>query len=229
MGAIRTIGIALSFVALCMTVYCLATPHWAISVQNNNGIQTGVQKSLGLWKYCEKAVNADNGHCQKLSQFGIAALAQYGIIGFRVLVIIGLICAIIGFVAGTASSDAINIAPTKIAKVQAAGGAAGLLSIAGIMILAATSWAAHMIIKRWKDFQMHQGSISINAGTQWTLGAAIYVGWCASAIFIGVAIIMFMGCCSGSGDEEDEEREQFHPGYATSNYSAPSQKSPDYV
>ena len=41
-------------------------------------------------------------------------------------------------------------------------------------------------------------------GTQWTLGAAIYAGWCASAIYIGVAIIMFMGCCGGSDDEEEE-------------------------
>merc|ERR1712004_666230 len=224
MGAIRTIGIALSFLAVCMTFYVLGSTHWATNVSNNNGIQTNVEKSLGLWKYCEKPTNGN-----KLSQFGIATLSQYGFIGFRVLVILGLIAALAGFVSGVASSDAVNLASTKKQKGQAAGGAAGCFSVAGIMILAATSWAANMIIKRWKNMQMQGGSISINAGTQWTLGAAIYTGWCAAGIFIGVALIMFIGCCSESGGDEEYEEEQYHPGYQTSEYSVPSQKKPDYV
>jgi len=77
------------------------------------------------------------------------------------------------------------------------------------MILAATSWAASNIIKRWKNMQMQHGSVAINAGTQWTLGAAIYTGWCAAAIFIGVALIMFIGCCSESSDSDEDEQEQF--------------------
>merc|ERR1712037_855686 len=85
MGAIRAIGIFLGFVATCLSFYCLITPFWATNVSNNNGIQTTNQKALGLWKYCEKPQNAGNYQCQSLSQFGIAQLAQYGIVGFRVL------------------------------------------------------------------------------------------------------------------------------------------------
>jgi hypothetical protein len=48
-----------------------------------------------------------------------------------------------------------------------------------------------------------------NQGTQWTLGAAIYTGWCAAGIFIGVALIMFIGCCSESGDEDEYEQEEY--------------------
>jgi len=113
MGAIRTIGIAFSFLAVCMTFYCLGSTQWATSVTNNNGIQTTVEKSMGLWKYCEKPTNG-NAQCQKLSQFGIATLAQYGFIGFRVLVILGLIAALGGFVSGVASSDGVNLASTKV-------------------------------------------------------------------------------------------------------------------
>jgi len=222
MGAIRAIGIFLGFAATCLSFYCLITPFWATNVSNNNGIQTTNQKALGLWKYCEKPQNAGNYQCQSLSQFGIAQLAQYGIVGFRVLVIIGCIAGTGGFIAGVASSDSVNIASTKKDKGRAAGGAAGMFSLACVLILAATSWAASSIIKRWKQLQMGGGGVSINAGTQWTLGAAIYAGWIAAAIYIGVAIIMFIGCCSSSDDDEDEYETDYQGapgGYAESGYS----------
>jgi len=57
--------------------------------------------------------------CQSLSQFGIAQLAQYGIVGFRVLVIISCIAGTGGFIAGVASSDSVNIASTKVSFILA--------------------------------------------------------------------------------------------------------------
>ena len=38
-----------------------------------------------------------------------------------------------------------------------------MFSLAGVLILAATSWAANSIIKRWKQLQMGGGGMSINA------------------------------------------------------------------
>ncbi|CAG5103382.1 Oidioi.mRNA.OKI2018_I69.chr1.g747.t2.cds [Oikopleura dioica] len=180
------------------------------------------KRYFGLWQFCAGGDYYGTYQCQSLSQFGIAQLAQYGIVGFRVLVILGCIFGTGGFFAGVASSDSVNIASTKKDKGRAAGGAAGMFSLAGVLILAATSWAANSIIKRWKQLQMGGGGMSINAGTQWTLGAAIYAGWIAAAIYIGVAIIMFMGCCQSSGDDEDEYEDDYRgapAAYAESGYS----------
>ena len=38
-----------------------------------------------------------------------------------------------------------------------------MFSLAGVLILAATSWAANSIIKRWKRLNMGGGGITINA------------------------------------------------------------------
>ncbi|CBY11828.1 unnamed protein product [Oikopleura dioica] len=239
MGFARTLGIFLGFCAVFLSFYCLTTPFWARNVSNMSGIQTSTTKALGLWKYCEKPQNGGNYQCQSLSQFGIAQLAQYGIVGFRALVILGCIAGTCGLISGIASSESVNIASSKKDKNRAAGGAAGCFSVAGFLILAATSWAAHSIIRRYKMLTMggsgYGGGMQVNAGTQWTLGAAIYAGWCASAIFIGVAIIMFMGCCSNSDDEEEEydvdyaQRNNYQAGYAQSYHSSQYSQRKEFV
>lgn len=219
MGAIRAIGIGLSLIAICLTVYSLISPFWATNIQNNSGFQSMETKALGLFKYCVKGSSSPNYNCQKLSQLGVAKLAQMGIVGMRCLMIIGLIAGFAGFFAGVASSDAVNVAKSAGDKNKAAGGAAGCFTVAGATVLIATSWSAHKIIKK---YSMIMGGSLNSAGTQWTLGAGIYTGWVAAFIFIGVAVIMFMGCCSSSEEDQYEEDtyQPAHPhGYAESGYS----------
>ena len=51
-----------------------------------------------------------------MSQFGIAQLAQYGIVGFRILAILSCIFGCAGFIAGVASSDSVNLASSKVSS-----------------------------------------------------------------------------------------------------------------
>jgi len=220
MGIIRTIGIFLSLIALSTAVYSLITPFWATNIQNAGGFQSMETKAVGLWKVCAKGASSQNYQCQPLSQLGVAQLAQMGIVGFRAFMIIGIIAGFMGFIAGIASSDAVNVAKSAGDKNKAAGGAAGCFVVAGVCILIAASWSANKIIKRYSN--MNWGGSLNTAGTQWTLGAGIYAGWVSSIIFIGVAVIMFLGCCGGSGEEEYEEDtyQPAHPNaYAESGYS----------
>jgi len=220
MGAIRTIGIALGLVAVTLTIYSTMTPYWGVNIDNNMGMQSMQDKAIGLWKACTRANGQSNYQCQSLKQFGIQRLAETGIIGFRILMIIGLIAGMGGLIAGITSSDAVNIAKSSGDKNKAAGGAAGGFLVAGLMVLAATAWAANKIIRQYKNMNWQGSGWQNQAGLQWTLGAAIYAGWCASAIYLGCAAIMFCGCCSGGDDDDEYEVQQAHPHqYAESGYS----------
>ena len=99
-----------------------------------------------------------------MSQLGIQQLAKMGIVGFRILSIIGMIAGISGLFAGITSSDAVNVAKSTGDKNKAAGGAAGSFLLAGIMILGASSWAAHKIIRQYANMNfngsMFQGAVS---------------------------------------------------------------------
>merc|ERR1711970_1019687 len=109
---------------------------------------------------------------------------------------------------------------------KAAGGAAGAFLASGILILTATSMAANQIIKKnWA-----QGSIGqpgMNTGTLKTdLGYCLYCGWVAACLSLTCSILLFMGACSDS-EEEEEEYDQYQQGAPMSSYGG-SQK-PNYV
>ena len=81
--------------------------------------------------------------------------------------ILGCIAGTCGLISGIASSESVNIASSNKDKKRAAGGAAGCFSVAGFLILAATSWAAHSIIRRYKMLTMgggtYGGGMAVNA------------------------------------------------------------------
>jgi len=210
MGFMRILGVFLGIVAVGLSLFSLMSPKWAVNVKNAGGIQSMTDVAVGLWKYCTKNGQTSNYNCQPLSQFGIQILSQMGIVGFRALMIIGVIAGFSGFFAGVTSTDAVNVAKSSKAKNQSAGGAAGSFLVAGICVLAATSWAAHKIIRRYSTIIGGNTIGGMPGGLKWTLGASIYCGWVAAAIFIGCAIIMFCGCCQ-SGDEDDYEDTQYAP------------------
>ena len=84
-----------------------------------------------------------------------------GIVGFRVLMVIGMISGWSGLIAGVTSSNAVNIAKSEGDKNKAAGGAAGSFLLAGILVLWATSWAANKIVKQYKNLNI--GGIGMGA------------------------------------------------------------------
>ena len=88
----------------------------------------------------------------------------------RALVILGCIAGTCGLISGIASSESVNIASSKKDKKRAAGGSAGCFSVAGFLILAATSWAAHSIIRRYKMLTMggggYGGGMQVNAASK---------------------------------------------------------------
>jgi len=220
MGFMRILGIFLGLTAVGLSMYSLMSPKWAVSVKNAGGLTIQQEVAVGLWKYCSKSGSASNYNCQPLGQFSIQILAQMGVVGFRALMIIGLIAGFGGFCAGVTSTDAVNVAKSSKAKGQSAGGAAGGFLVGGLCVLAATSWAAHKIIKR---YSMIMGGSGMNnmGGLKWTLGASIYCGWVAAFLFIGCAVIMFCGCCQNDDEEEYDDYAPSHPhgGYAESGYS----------
>ncbi|CBY06744.1 unnamed protein product [Oikopleura dioica] len=224
MAAFNILSSVFGLCATICAVYTCVSPYWAVSVKNSNGFNEMQERYFGLWQYCAGGDHYGTYQCQALSQFGIAQLAQYGIVGFRILAILSCIFGSAGFIAGVASSDSVNLASSKKSKKRAAGGSAALFALAGVLILAATSWAADNIIKRWKQLQMGGLGMSVNAGTQWTLGSAIYVGWISAVVFLVVSLILVIGCFR---EEEEDDDEHFpHPEdakmqfYASSNYSA---------
>ena len=49
-------------------------------------------------------------------------------------------------------------------------------------------------------------------GIQMTLGYAIYIGWVGAALANAIAVLLFLGCCSSSEDEEEyDEYTPAHP------------------
>jgi len=212
----RVMGIVLGLGACILTLWCVGSYKWSVSVpQTASGQPISITASRGLWKQCMSSGNGDfNSQCNKYS-VTISQLAKTGIVGQRALMVLATIFAFAGLMSGITSSDAVNIAATSGNKSKAAGGAAALFAVSGLCTLAACSWAAAKIVKN-NDMGLwgYNNGMNIGGGKGMimTLGSGLYAGWCGAALSLIIAVMFGTTCCGTDEEEEDD----YQPGYQSS-------------
>ena len=68
------------------------------------------------------------------------------------------------------------------------------------------------ILPNWPFIFPRSKNNDSKKGIQMTLGYAIYIGWVGAALAIAIAVLLFLGCCGSSEDEEEyDEYTPAHP------------------
>merc|ERR1712189_84515 len=92
----RVIGIVLGLAACVLTLWCLGSPYWAVSVpQTATGQPITFKAYRGLWKQCFGQGTGFQDQCNKYTQT-ITQLPKSGIVGQRALMCLATIFAFIG-------------------------------------------------------------------------------------------------------------------------------------
>merc|ERR1712062_305558 len=213
----RLLAIALGLCAVGLTMVTVCAPYWSVTLpMTQNGQMVTVQSHRGLWKACYSGAAGTNMQCNNYKQHGVAGLAQAGVIKYRAMAVLAAIFAIGGLISGVTSTNAVNVAPSTDAKNKAAGGSAGAFLLSAILILTCTSMAANKIIKKnWQVVNPNMGNMQQGLKTD-----------LAACLSLTCSILLFMGACSDS-EEEEEEYDQYQQGAPMSSYGG-SQK-PNYV
>ncbi|XP_061460873.1 claudin-3 [Rhineura floridana] len=181
-------GVALSVLGWVGCILCCALPMWKVTAFIGYNIVTAQFTWEGLWMDC---VVQSTGQMQCKVYDSLLALGS-DIQAARALVVIAIVLGALGiliFLMGAKCTRCIEDDSTK-AKVTITSGVIFLL--AGILTLIPVSWSANQIIRNFYN-------AAVPEPLKRELGAALYIGWAASALFLfGGALL----CCSCPPKEE---------------------------
>ncbi|XP_020659617.2 claudin-3 [Pogona vitticeps] len=181
-------GIALSVLGWVGTILCCALPMWRVTAFIGYNIVTAQFTWEGLWMDC---VVQSTGQMQCKVYDSMLALGA-DIQAARALTVIAIVLGALGllvFLMGAQCTRCVEEDSTK-AKITITSGAIFLLT--GLLILIPVSWSANQIIRNFY-------SIAVPQAQKRELGAALYIGWAASALLLfGGALL----CCSCPPKEE---------------------------
>lgn len=200
-------GVSLSVLGWIGCILCCGLPMWRVSAFIGANIVTAQITWEGLWMDC---VVQSTGQMQCKVYDSMLALAP-DLQAARALVVIAVILGALGiliFLMGAQCTRCIEEESTK-AKVTIVSGVIFLLS--GILILIPVSWSANTIIR---DFY----NVVVPQAQKRELGAALYIGWAAAALFLfGGALL----CCTCPPKDD-----RYRPTNVT--YSAPKSTVASY-
>ncbi|XP_042298251.1 claudin-3 [Sceloporus undulatus] len=200
-------GVALSVLGWVGCILCCALPMWRVTAFIGYNIVTAQFTWEGLWMDC---VVQSTGQMQCKVYDSMLALGQ-DIQAARALIVIAIVLGALGvliFLMGAQCTRCIEEESTK-AKVTIVAGVIFLL--AGILTLIPVSWSANQIIRNFYNTLVPEAQ-------KRELGAALYIGWAASALLLfGGALL----CCSCPPKEE-----RYRPSNVA--YSAPKSTMASY-
>lgn len=190
-AALEILGLALCLVGWVGLILACGLPMWQVTAFLDHNIVTAQTAWKGLWMSC---VVQSTGQMQCKVYDSVLALspevqaARALTVGAALLALVALVVSL----AGAQCTNCVSPGPSK-ARLAVTGGA--LYALCGLLALVPLCWFANIVVREFYD-------PTIPVSQKYELGAALYIGWAASALLLCGGGLMCCGAwvCAGRPD-----------------------------
>ncbi|KAA0704404.1 Claudin-5 Transmembrane protein deleted in VCFS [Triplophysa tibetana] len=187
-ACLEFLGLGLCVTGTLLVMVACGLPMWKVSAFIDGNIVVAQTIWDGLWMSC---VVQSTGQMQCKMHDSVLALTT-DLQTSRALTVISAVTGVVGLIvtlAGAQCTNCIGVDSVK-AKVVSAGGV--MFIVAGVFVLVPLCWMANSIISEFYDPM-------IPSSKKREIGAALYIGWAASAMLLLGGVIL---CFSRTHDDE---------------------------
>lgn len=206
LAAVEIMGLSLCVLGWVGSILVTALPMWQVPAFIDSNIVVAHTTWEGLWMAC---VVQSTGQMQCKVFDSVLALKPELQVS-RTLMVVGILLGLVALlvtVVGAQCTTCLRAGKLK-AWIAAVGGA--LFVVCGLLVLIPPSWFANLIIRNFYD-------PTVPPGQKREMGAALYLGWAASALLIlGGALI----CCPCA--QRDQSLSPFPVKYSAPRRPVPS-------
>uniref|UniRef100_A0A8C9VBF2 Claudin-4-like n=1 Tax=Scleropages formosus TaxID=113540 RepID=A0A8C9VBF2_SCLFO len=181
-AGLQMLGSALGVIGWIGAIVACAVPMWKVTAFIGENIVTAQTAYEGIWMSC---IMQSTGQTQCKVYDSMLALSQ-DLQAARALIIIAIIAGVVGILLATAGGKCTNCVEDESLKAKIGIASGAVFITAGVLCLIPICWTANIIIR---DFY----NPLVPSAQKREIGAALYIGWAASALMIiGGALL----CCN---------------------------------
>ncbi|XP_038157285.1 claudin-4-like [Cyprinodon tularosa] len=169
----QILGSALGIIGWIGAIIVCALPMWKVSAFIGSNIVTSQITWEGIWMNC---VVQSTGQMQCKVYDSMLALSA-DLQAARALTIVSIIVGILAILLSVAGGKCTNCVKEESKKIKVGIASGVIFIIAGVLCLIPVCWTAHTIIQNFY-------SPILNQSQKKELGAALYIGWGASALML---------------------------------------------
>ncbi|XP_018588173.1 claudin-4-like [Scleropages formosus] len=204
-AGLQMLGSALGVIGWIGAIVACAVPMWKVTAFIGENIVTAQTAYEGIWMSC---IMQSTGQTQCKVYDSMLALSQ-DLQAARALIIIAIIAGVVGILLATAGGKCTNCVEDESLKAKIGIASGAVFITAGVLCLIPICWTANIIIR---DFY----NPLVPSAQKREIGAALYIGWAASALMIiGGALL----CCNCPPKETS-----YAAKYSTARSGAPGQR-----
>ncbi|XP_012974122.1 claudin-5 [Mesocricetus auratus] len=172
-AALEILGLVLCVVGWVGLILACGLPMWQVTAFLDHNIVTAQTTWKGLWMSC---VVQSTGHMQCKVYESVLALSAE-VQAARALTVGAVLLALVAlFVTLTGAQCTTCVAPGPVkARVALTGGA--LFALCGLLALVPLCWFANIVVREFYD-------PAVPVSQKYELGAALYIGWAATALLM---------------------------------------------
>ncbi|XP_034557047.1 claudin-4-like [Notolabrus celidotus] len=182
-AGLQMVGIALAIIGWIGVIVVCALPMWKVTAFIGQNIVTAQTTWEGIWMTC---VHQSTGQMQCKVYDSMLALSS-DLQAARALVIISILVGILGVLLAVAGGKCTNCVEDEASKAKIGIASGVIFIISGVMCLIPVCWTANTIVQNFYNPLM--------IGSQKReLGAALFIGWGASALLIIGGALLCANC-----------------------------------
>ncbi|XP_027433253.1 claudin-5 [Zalophus californianus] len=190
-AALEILGLVLCLVGWVGLILACGLPMWQVTAFLDHNIVTAQTTWKGLWMSC---VVQSTGHMQCKVYDSVLALSTE-VQAARALTVGAVLLALVALfvtLAGAQCTTCVAPGPAK-ARVALTGGV--LYALCGLLALVPLCWFANIVVREFYD-------PTVPMSQKYELGAALYIGWAASALLMCGGGLVCCGAwvCAGRPD-----------------------------
>uniref|UniRef100_A0A8C9PQ72 Claudin 5 n=1 Tax=Spermophilus dauricus TaxID=99837 RepID=A0A8C9PQ72_SPEDA len=190
-AALEILGLVLCLVGWVGLILACGLPMWQVTAFLDHNIVTAQTTWKGLWMSC---VVQSTGHMQCKVYESVLALSTE-VQAARALTVSAVLLALVALfvsLAGAQCTTCVAPGPAK-ARVALTGGV--LYALCGLLALVPLCWFANIVVREFYD-------PAVPVSQKYELGAALYIGWAASALLMCGGGLVCCGAwvCAGRPD-----------------------------
>ncbi|XP_023145800.2 claudin-4-like [Amphiprion ocellaris] len=170
---IQITGISMAVVGWFLVIVVCALPMWKVSAFIGANIITAQNIWQGMWMNC---VVQSTGQMQCKVYDSMLAMPR-DLQAARAMIIISILTGIFGVILSIAGGKCTNCIEDERSKAKACILSGVLFIVSGLLCLIPVSWSANSIITSFYNPLMIEAQ-------RFELGAALYIGWAASALLL---------------------------------------------